>query len=60
MNLGSVKAQGLKSVRENFRRPYGARDDLPLFPALNAPGYCQPPLRGANRVVLVPPRRSKS
>ena len=40
--------QGLKSVRENFRRPYGARDDLTLIPALNAPGYDQTPLRGAN------------
>ena len=40
--------EALKSVRENFRRPYGARDDLPLFPALKAPGYYQTPLRGAN------------
>jgi len=47
-------------VRENFQRPYGARDDLPLFPALNAPGYYQTPLRGANRSVVVPPRRPKS
>jgi len=52
--------QGLKSVRENFKRPYGARDDLPLFPAMNAPGYYQTPLRGANRRFVVPPRRPKS
>jgi len=38
----------LKSVRENFRRPSGARLRLPLHPALKAPGYCQSPLRGAN------------
>jgi len=40
-------------VRENFKRPYGARDDFPFFPALNAPRYCQLPLRGAKSRRLV-------
>ena len=33
---------------ENFRRPSGTRLRFPLSPALEAPGYCQTPLRGEN------------
>jgi|GEM_PF-6989303 len=36
------------SLCANFRRPSGTRLDFLLFPALNAPGYYQTPLRGAN------------
>jgi hypothetical protein len=43
-----MRQRGLKSVRENFRRPSGTRLRSPLHPALRAPGYCQSPLRGAN------------
>jgi hypothetical protein len=43
------------SVRENFKRPYGARDNLPVFEALNAPGYYQEPLCRPSGAVFTSP-----
>ena len=36
----------LTSLCKNFRRASGTRSDFQLFPALEAPGYCQTPLWG--------------
>ena len=39
----------LKSSGEEIRHPSGMRFHPPRYPALRAPGYYQPPLRGAHR-----------
>jgi len=43
---------GLKSVRENWCRPYGTRSLFPLAPGTSVPGFHMPPLRGWNPVSL--------
>jgi len=49
--IGGVASLSTLRACKKIRLPYGAQDDPRRFPALNAPGYCQTPLRGANRGV---------
>jgi hypothetical protein len=48
MNLLALSRDslGLKNVREFQASAPGRVSDLLLYPVLNAPGYCQMPLRG--------------
>jgi hypothetical protein len=51
VNEGQAGASGevaRKSLYENFSRSSGTGRNLPLSPALEAPGYCQAPLRGVD------------
>ena len=46
-----MRPLGLKSVRENFKRPYGARDGSPTFPGAERAGLLSdaPPGRKSQR-----------
>ena len=42
----SASIAALESLSEDFHAGLPERDRFPTFPALEAPGYCQTPLRG--------------